>query len=1161
MALYSLTTTPISRATGRSAVASAAYRAGVALDDERQRVVWDFRQKRGVLHTEILLPDGAPDWASDRQRLWNEAEAREDKSTRRGEARSAREFRLALPCELAEADRLDMARDYAQLFVERYGVAVDLAIHAPDRRGDSRNYHAHIMITTRPLGEDGFGGKVRALDRKSELLMLREEWAKIGADRLEKAGFTLEAERFRESHKTLAEQAKAAVARGDYAYAAELDREATIHLGPSATEMERDGEASDRGDINRDIAARNEERKRLREESAEVSEKIIDLDAAREKRADERAIRSEAKTLDPDRLLSALTERRPTFSRADLNRALTEFLPEPKARSAYLDEMLARPDIIPLRENEQAPVSRYTTQAVVDDETRIAETARRMGDRAKHAIKPMALNETLDAHPQLSDEQRAALRWTTGANGFAILSGEAGTGKSAVLAAIRDAYETAGYEVRGLAHTNSVVQDLQGDGFTKSTTIAAELLRQNNTGRDPWTRHTVLVVDEAAMVSARQLSAILTRADATGAKVILAGDDKQLASIERGGMFAALRDQHGAAELHEVFRVRDKDQRAAFNAMHRGDFKTALTTFDKQGALHWSSTPEASRDALVAQYAADSAAAPEKTRFVFAYTNAEVHELNASIRAMRKERGELGEDHSLPTREVGRPFATGDRIQFTATAANRAQKTAGLFNGGAGVITAIDENRVSVRLDAPKGTPARDLSFTVGPDAQAGEFDAIRHGYAGTIYKGQGKTLDETYLLHSDNWRASSGYVALSRHRESVKLFAAEKAEAWIMAEGGAAALTDKQRSGAEMSYAAWAEAKPELAKKYGFENYVGYVQGQWAEQKNLNRIDRMARQMSRVEETRAATQFVRGAPEPANDDRKPLSLVAGIVADYLELCYNPAKDWIRWVAEDLRQKAAARLGLAPATGEQHATHTSHESAPVADATGLRRESLPPLQSGLDAYGRGRSGADGLPAGSRTDPRRYDELRSLRRTGDESLDSATDAANEAGGDKDKGKGTSGGGGKGRSQQGSGGISVNPRSWPNPYDTLHEAGEVKQATRTSSGAAEQDDEKDGDKTKGKDTSSGSQGRGRQGSGSSSVNPRAARDRYDALRAPIVDETKRDLKQSAKDTDSPHDILRRQLDQPTGDTSKRPDEPERASDFFKDRGRSRGKDRDI
>jgi hypothetical protein len=491
----------------------------------------------------------------------------------------------------------------------------------------------------------------------------------------------------------------------------------------------------------------------------------------------------------------------------------------------------------------------------------------------------------------------------------------------------------------------------------------------------------VLIVDEAAMLSSGQLAAVLTKADAAGAKVILAGDDRQLASIERGGMFGVLRRDHGAAELHKVWRVKDDDQRAAFNAMHRRDFKTALGIFDRQGALQWSKTPEEARAALVAQVAKDSAADPNKSRFVFAYSNAEVAALNAAIRAGRKERGELGADRLFATKDGEAAFATGDRIQFTGSAAKAAQRNAGLYNGAAGVVAAIDENRLTVTLDSPKGAPPRVVSFAVGGNAEVGEFDAIRHGYAGTIYKGQGKTLDQSYLLHSDNWRAASGYVALSRHRESVKLFAAEKAEPWIMAEGGAPGLTDKQRARAEQSFAAWAEAKPNLAAKYGFENYVAYVQAQWADQKGLHRLDRMARQMGRVEENRAASQFVQGArPDPSDEPAKrkpPLSLVAGIVADYLELCYNPAKDWIRWVAEDLRGKAAARrAALFNHAGREH-VHTEGKGAAVAQADGLRGDPLRELQGGLDANQQGR-GADGMPARPRADPDRHDGLRPIR---------------------------------------------------------------------------------------------------------------------------------------------------------------------------------------
>ena len=120
-----------------------------------------------------------------------------------------------------------------------------------------------------------------------------------------------------------------------------------------------------------------------------------------------------------------------------------------------------------------------------------------------------------------------------------MIAGEAGTGKSTTLAAVRDAYEASGYRVIGMAWTNAVVQNLGHDGFRNATTIAAEL-RRLETGATQWDGRTVLIVDEAGMLSTKHLAAVTEQARASGAKLILAGDDKQLASIERGGMFGAL---------------------------------------------------------------------------------------------------------------------------------------------------------------------------------------------------------------------------------------------------------------------------------------------------------------------------------------------------------------------------------------------------------------------------------------------------------------------------------------------------------------------------------------------------------------------------------------------------------------------------------------------
>ena len=333
----------------------------------------------------------------------------------------------------------------------------------------------------------------------------------------------------------------------------------------------------------------------------------------------------------------------------------------------------------------------------------------------------------------------------TEAGGLAVIAGEAGTGKSTTLAAVRDAYEAAGYRVIGMAWTNAIVQNLQRDGFGHATTIAAELKRLES-GAGQWDGRTVLIVDEAAMLSTRHLAAVTAQARAAGAKLILAGDDRQLASIERGGMFGALKERHGAAELHEVARVSDAEQKRAFNLMHRGEFLPALAILSRQGApgaIRWSGRQEEAFDSLVAQWAADNAGAPDKSRFVFAYTNADVAELNAALRQARAGQGALGPDRILLSADGPSAFAANDRIQFTATSRRADERRAGIVNGAVGTIRAIEGNRITVALDGRPGARERLVSFVAGTDQAAGEFGQFRHGYAGTIYKGQGRTLDQ----------------------------------------------------------------------------------------------------------------------------------------------------------------------------------------------------------------------------------------------------------------------------------------------------------------------------------------------------------------------------------------------------------------------------------
>lgn len=227
MAIYHLSVKTVSRSTGRSATGAAAYRAGVEITDERTGLVHDYTRRSGVVSADLTLPAGAPAWASDRSALWNAAEMAETRKN----STVAREFEVALPDELTAEQRRELVATFARELADRHGIAVDAAIHLPDRDGDKRNHHAHVLTATRRLGPDGFGEKARELDdRKTgpELVsQWRERWADLSNQALERAG-----QGARVDHRSLAAQRAAALDAGDQERADELDRAPTPHLGP-----------------------------------------------------------------------------------------------------------------------------------------------------------------------------------------------------------------------------------------------------------------------------------------------------------------------------------------------------------------------------------------------------------------------------------------------------------------------------------------------------------------------------------------------------------------------------------------------------------------------------------------------------------------------------------------------------------------------------------------------------------------------------------------------------------------------------------------------------------------------------------------------------------------------------------------------------------------
>ncbi|MDX3930945.1 MAG: MobA/MobL family protein [Stenotrophomonas sp.] len=238
MAIYHTRVKTFSRAQGHASTAAAAYRAGLLIIDGRTGLRHDYRRRWGVVETRCLAPDEAPDWAFDPRQLWPAAEA----SERRKDATVAREFEVALPHELSNEQRSDLAAEISRCLVQRYRFAVQSSIHEPQT--DGLNYHVHILATTRRVDAEGLKDKTRELDGgpsgRGEVEWIRAMVGEAINAHLAAAGVSA-----RVDHRSLKDQAAEAAEQGDELTAAELSRAPGLHMGKDATALHRRGMDTD----------------------------------------------------------------------------------------------------------------------------------------------------------------------------------------------------------------------------------------------------------------------------------------------------------------------------------------------------------------------------------------------------------------------------------------------------------------------------------------------------------------------------------------------------------------------------------------------------------------------------------------------------------------------------------------------------------------------------------------------------------------------------------------------------------------------------------------------------------------------------------------------------------------------------------------------------
>jgi Ti-type conjugative transfer relaxase TraA len=751
---------PISRSSGRSAVASAAYRAAEKLTNERDGLTHDFTRKEGVEHAEIVLPEGSSaEWARDRSKLWNAAEFSET----RKDARVAREFEIGLPHELSKEQRLELTRAFAAELANRYGTAVDFAIHRPHEESDVRNHHAHVMMTTRKVEAGGLGDKT-LMEWKNERLLgqglptshmqlrdIRQSFEHIANEHLAKAGLDI-----RVDHRSHAE-------RG-------LEIAPTEHMGVHATQMQRRGKPVDRARVDEAATKRNAE-------------------LIREK---------------PEQVLTLITNEKSVFDRHDVARVLHRYInDDQQAFQNAFAKIMASPALVELQAAkrdgpEGSELARYSTKEMVEIEHTMAVSASRMGVAHRHgadqrhvdtaitvqneALRSSVASDTstkLDRgeitpgerdrqidRARLSDEQRNAIRHITGPEQLSVVVGFAGAGKSTMLTAARDAWEAQGYKVHGAALSGKAAEGLEESSGIVSRTLASWEYRWQNE-RGLLGAKDVFVIDEAGMVGSKQMARFVGEVERAGAKLVLVGDHEQLQAIGAGAPFRAITERVGFAELQEIRRQREDWQREASVAFASHRTGEALAAYEAKGAVHFNDRRDGARSDIVRDYLADRDARPEGSRIAMAHRRKDVRALNAEIRSTLQERGDLAKgeeagERVYETNDGQRAFAPGDRIVFLQN-----DRDLGVKNGLLGTVTSVEPNALQVELDGKgHGTGGRALTVPTN------DYQAIDHGYATTIHKTQGATVDRGFVLASQTMDRHLTYVAMTRHRDSVGLYA-----------------------------------------------------------------------------------------------------------------------------------------------------------------------------------------------------------------------------------------------------------------------------------------------------------------------------------------------------------------------------------------------------
>ena len=693
----------VGRSSGGNACCKGAYNARMKVKDQQTGVIYNFLKKGDNVYHEILLPEYADKKFHSVSEFMNLIE----RSEKRKDSQLLKDIVLALPDdkELNLQDRIEIAhRLIEKRSWVKEGLGVQVDIHQP--HDGEKNWHAHLLITTRRFTEDGLSLGAKAVD-------LNPEFKKAG----NKAYIVPEDQQIHEDLKEIIND-----------YFKELGLENRVDL-ISETPQEHIGPIRMRSVLN-EAVIRNEERKFANIESLKTGADVI----------------------------ARVTKHASIFTEKDLMRAVKCIPNQEKAASLVL-EALNSDQIMPLYHKGGGESGFYTITEVRDEELKLV----RLGGYIANQ-KNLILNSTgteLSTISKIISEDRSLNTQQSGAlshlllasGGLRILRGRAGTGKSHVLGKLLSIASYSRVNVIGLAPTHKAKQELEQVGYKTCDTIKGFLFKLHNNRAD-LPKGSLIVIDEAGMVGNDDYCELLRVAASRSCNVILAGDERQLSSVSRGGMFEVFADEFGSCEMNDIKRQElewGKDVALSFS---NGDIRGGINILKSNNRLYSATTTIDSAEQLLNNW--NDSSEGVRHRLIIAVKNTDVDTLNAGARELLKAKNILsGSEISITKDGKDFFFMKNDRIVF-----NQSNKELNLSNGDFGNLEAVSSTKFVVKLDQ-----GREVEFNPS------EFSGFKHGYASTVYKTQGSSIRDVYVLYDGFSTDRNSYVAMSRHIKDIHLY------------------------------------------------------------------------------------------------------------------------------------------------------------------------------------------------------------------------------------------------------------------------------------------------------------------------------------------------------------------------------------------------------